>query len=68
MNLEKVYQGVSKPKPMGQEGSDFLACIYDVTGTNRQSVDVHAEDLTAVQCRKLAAWLLKAAEWLEQKK
>lgn len=68
MNLKKVAQGVCKPTPMGQEGSDFLACIYNVAGTNRQSVDVHAEDLTAVRCRKLAAWLLKAAEWLEQKK
>lgn len=44
-------------------GSAFVCVNSFRTGVFIQLRD--RETLTAGQCRKMAAWLLKAAEWLE---
>lgn len=40
--------------------------VHSVTGSQKISVDSPWEDLTPNKARKFAAWLIKAAEYIEE--
>lgn len=50
-----------KPRPFVSNPYEFTGIAFD------NLVDINMTGLSAKDCKRLAAWLLKAAEWIREK-